>query len=101
MSENALKDDEPGVPVMAQQLKNLTSIHEDVGSIPALAQGSGIAMNCGVGHRCGSDPALLWLWHTLAAEALIRVLPWELPYASSAALKKKYFHNCPCPLVLM
>ena len=27
-----------GVPVMAQQLTNWTSIHEDMGSIPALAQ---------------------------------------------------------------
>ena len=26
-----------GVPVMAQRLTNPTSIHEDVGSIPALA----------------------------------------------------------------
>ena len=27
-----------GVPIMAQQVKNVTSIHEDVSSIPGLAQ---------------------------------------------------------------
>ena len=28
----------PGVPVVAQQVRNATSIHVDVGSIPGLAQ---------------------------------------------------------------
>ena len=46
-------------------------------------------MSCGVVHRCGSDPSLLWLWHRLAAVATIKPLVWEPPYAASAALKKK------------
>ena len=38
-----------------------------------------------MGRRCSSDPALLWLWHRLAATALIRPLAWEPPYATGAA----------------
>ena len=45
-------------------------------------------MSCGVGHRLGSDPALLWLCHRLAATAPIRPLTWEPPYAAGVALKK-------------
>ena len=43
-------------------------------------------MSCGVGHRCGSDLALLWLWCRLAAVAPIRFLAWEPPYAMGVAL---------------
>ena len=45
-------------------------------------------MSCGVGHRRGSDTALLWLWHRPAATALIRPLAWEPPCAAGAALEK-------------
>ena len=73
---------------MAQWVKNPTSIHEEASLIPDLTQwvkGSGIAMSCGVGHRCGSDPMLLWLRHGLVAAAPIRPLAWEPPYATAAA----------------
>ena len=43
----------------------------------------------GVGHRRGSDLALLWLWHRPAATALIGPLAWEPLYALGAALKRQ------------
>ena len=46
-------------------------------------------MSCGVACRLGSDLALLWLWCSLAAVALIGPLAWELPYATGVALKSK------------
>ena len=46
-------------------------------------------MSCGVGHRRGLDPMLLWLWCRLAAAAPIRPLAWEPPYAVGVALKDK------------
>ena len=46
-------------------------------------------MSCGVGRRCGSDLALLWLWRRMVATAPIRPLAWELPYALGATLKRQ------------
>ena len=61
--------------------------------VPSLASlsgwGSGVAMSCGVGHRRGSDLALLWLWHGPEAVALIGPLAWEPPYTTGVALKSK------------
>ena len=45
-------------------------------------------MSCGVGHKHGMDPALLWLWCRPAAIDWIRPLAWEPPYAAGAALEK-------------
>ena len=54
-----------GVPVVAQRVKNLTSINEDESLIPGLNQwvkGSRAAMSCGgIGGRRGLDLMLLWL----------------------------------------
>ena len=55
-------------------IKNPTSIHEDGGLIPDLAQWVerfGVAVSCSVGHRCGPDLVLLWLWRRLAVTVLI------------------------------
>ena len=53
-----------------------------------MGEGSGVAVSCGVGHRRGSDLALLWLWCRPAATTPIRPLDWEPPYARGAALEK-------------
>ena len=46
-------------------------------------------MSCGVGCRCSSDPAWLWLWHSLVATAPIQPLTWEHPYTVGMALKRQ------------
>ena len=46
-------------------------------------------MSCGIGHRCGSDLELLWLWCRPATIARIQPLAREPPYAIGAALKRQ------------
>ena len=46
-------------------------------------------VSCGIGCRCGSDPALLWLCHRPAAAAPIEPLAREPPYAAGVALIKQ------------
>ena len=50
-------------------------------------------MRCGVGRRCGSDLALLWLWCRPAAVAPIRPLAWEPPNAKGSALNRQKTKN--------
>ena len=74
-----------GVPVVAPQVKNLTSIHEDMGLIPDLPQwfkGSNVATSCGL------DLVLLWLWRRPTGP-----LAWELSYSVGAALKRPHTHT--------
>ena len=41
-----------------------------------------------MGHRCGSDPKLLWLWYRPAATAPVGPLAWEIPCAAGVAIEK-------------
>ena len=62
---------------MAQQVKNLSSIHADVSSIPGLVQWI-------------KDLVVLWLWCRPAAAAPSGLLAKELPYiCHRCGLKKK------------
>ena len=39
--------------------------------------------------RCGSDPALLWLWYRPVPAVLVLLLAQKLPYAAGGAIKRK------------
>ena len=59
----------------------------------SLALLNGLKIKCchswGIGRRCSSHLALLWLWCRPAAAAPIQPLAWELPYVAGVAFKKK------------
>ena len=52
----------------------------------SVGRGSGVAMSRGVGHRCGSDPKLIW--YMLAAIAPIQPLVWGMSICRMFSPKK-------------
>ena len=79
-----------GVPIVIQQVKNLTSIHEDSPSTPGLDQWvkdqallQALAFRLQM-HLCYIDAVVM-----APAVALIGPLAQDLPYAVGVAIKKK------------
>ena len=56
-----------GVPVVAQEQQTQLGFH----TLASPIKDPAFAMSGGLDYRCGSDPALLWLWCRLAATAPI------------------------------
>ena len=57
-----------------------------------------VAVSSGVGHRCGSDLALQWLWYRPVAIAPIQPLAWE-PMGVALKRKNVYIYMCVCVCV--
>ena len=84
-----------GVPIVAQQVKNLTWCPWGCQFDPwsrSVGLGSGIVMSYGVGCGCGSD--LMLLWHRLAAVALIRPLALGTSTCRRCSYKEKKRSSC-------
>ena len=65
-----------------------------------MGYGCSIAASWGIGPRCSLDPVLLWLWHRLAAAALIQPLTKETSICHKCGpkkekKKKKNFYKLP------
>ena len=65
---------------------NPTIIHENVGLIPGLSKGFGVAVSYGIGHRCGQDPVLLWQRPVDSSDLTPSL---GLSHATSAALERQ------------
>ena len=72
------------------RLRTQHSVCEDAGLTPGFTQWIGdlaLLQVCSTSHRGGSNPVSPWLWCRPAAP--IQPLAWGLPYAASAAIKRK------------
>ena len=80
-----------GVPVVPQAGYKPNQYPQGCRADPqpcSVGSGSGIAMSCGIGYTCGSDPMWLWLGCQLGAAAPIQALALELPHAARAAKRR-------------
>ena len=73
---------------MAQEVKNLTSIHKNGGLIPGLTQWVKDPTLLKAVVYAADVAQILLLWCRPAEAAPIRLLVWELPYATAVALKR-------------